>query len=75
MNVSEKRLTGSGGIDLYYAEWSVEAPKAVVFLIHGLADHLGRAERLIDRLVSARYAVVGLDLRGHGKSGGARAYV
>ncbi|MCB0718956.1 MAG: lysophospholipase [Bacteroidetes bacterium] len=75
MEPSEKRLTGSGGIDLYYAEWSVDAPKAIVFVVHGVADHIGRHLPLVKLLTSNGFAVAAIDLRGHGRSGGARAFV
>lgn len=75
MNPVEKTLTGSGGIDLYYAEWLHDAPNALVFVVHGLADHLGRHRPLIERLTGRGYSVAGIDLRGHGKSAGARAFV
>ncbi len=44
-------------------------------LVHGLAEHSGRYANLIGRLVPNGYAVYGMDLVGHGKSDGARAYV
>lgn len=75
MKTSESRLTGSGGVDLYYAEWIADAPRALVFVVHGLADHIGRHNQLINRLVENGYAVAAIDLRGHGKSGGTRCFV
>lgn len=45
-------------------------PKAVVQLAHGMAEHLGRYERLARALSAAGYAVYGADHRGHGRSAG-----
>jgi alpha-beta hydrolase superfamily lysophospholipase len=43
-------------------------PRAVVQLAHGMAEHLGRYERLARALSAAGYAVYGADHRGHGRS-------
>jgi alpha-beta hydrolase superfamily lysophospholipase len=46
-----------------------DAPaKGVVQLAHGMAEHLGRYERLARALSAAGYAVYGADHRGHGRS-------
>lgn len=63
------------GVELYAQRWrpagGVE-PKAVVVIHHGLADHSARYVALAERLVRAGYAVWALDMRGHGRSAGAR---
>ena len=48
----------------------VEAPKATVILTHGIAEHSGRYEKLVDALNAASYRVVRYDLRGHGQTEG-----
>jgi alpha-beta hydrolase superfamily lysophospholipase len=48
--------------------------KAVVILVHGLADHIGRYPHVAQYLVEHGYAVYGLDHRGHGRSDGLRTY-
>jgi acylglycerol lipase len=50
-------------------------PTAVVVLVHGFAEHVGRHEGLATALVRATYAVHGYDQRGHGYSPGERANV
>ena len=52
--------------------WSVDEPLAVVSLVHGFGEHCGRYEELAAELVASRIAVVGVDLRGHGKTSGPR---
>ncbi|MCM3553622.1 lysophospholipase [Janibacter melonis] len=42
------------------------APKAVVQVAHGMAEHAQRYDRLAQRLTAAGYAVVAHDHRGHG---------
>jgi acylglycerol lipase len=50
-------------------------PKALVALVHGLGEHSGRYLHVGKALTDAGYTLVGFDLRGHGKSGGARGHV
>jgi len=69
-------LTGTGGLRLHATRWApVTPPHARVLLVHGLAEHSGRYDELIGRLVAAGHVVYGLDHRGHGRSDGPRAYV
>ncbi len=64
------------GSNNYYQCWLPEGPpKAVLLLVHGLAEHSGRYENLIGHFIPRAYAVYGMDHVGHGKSDGARAYV
>ncbi|GLU32438.1 lysophospholipase [Trinickia caryophylli] len=51
------------------------APRAVVALVHGLAEHAGRYAALAERLNAAGIELVAIDLRGHGRSPGPRAWV
>lgn len=46
------------------------SPKAVIALVHGLAEHGGRYSHFADRANSAGVGVVTADLRGHGQSPG-----
>ncbi len=68
---------GVGGTTIYYREWSsTEDPvRAVVLIVHGIAEHSGRYEALAADLVRAGFAVGALDHRGHGRSGGKRVQV
>ncbi|MDQ1308607.1 MAG: Lysophospholipase, partial [Actinomycetota bacterium] len=68
---------GVGGTTIYYQEWSsAEDPvRAVVLIVHGIAEHSGRYEALAADLVRAGFAVGALDHRGHGRSGGKRVQV
>ncbi len=58
--------------------WQIrhESPKAVMVILHGLGEHSGCYRNLADHLAE-RLAVdiVGVDLRGHGKSPGRRGVV
>ena len=61
------------GIHIFYRCLLADRPKASVFIIHGLGEHLGRYGNVTDTLKD--YNLFLLDLRGHGKSGGARGHV
>ena len=63
----------SSGIQ--YRHWPVQEAKACIVLIHGLAEHTGRYERLAAYFNARQIAVVGPDHIGHGASPGTRAYV
>jgi len=66
---------GARNIDIYYQFWLPDGDvKAVLLVVHGLAEHSGRYMNLVNHFVSSGYAVYGLDHPGHGKSGGSRVY-
>lgn len=71
----EVSFTGAGGVALYGQRWRPVdgAPRAVLVIHHGLADHGGRYAELALRLARAGVAVWALDMRGHGRSAGPRA--
>src|SRR5512137_2011524 len=62
-------------VQFYFQGWQPETPpKAVVCLVHGLGEHTGRYAHVAAALNDAGYALLGFDLRGHGKSGGPRGH-
>lgn len=57
------------GFPLQVRQWRPEGtPRALVQILHGLAEHCARYGRLAGALVAAGYAVVTHDHRGHGLS-------
>lgn len=50
-------------------------PRGRVAIVHGYAEHSGRYERLVERLLAAGLAASQFDLRGHGRSEGPRGFV
>lgn len=47
-----------------------DAPKAIVVLVHGLCEHLGRYDYMTQKLTDHKIGVYRFDHRGHGKSEG-----
>jgi len=76
MKHQEGHLRGIRDTDIYYQYWLPEDdPKAILLVVHGLAEHSGRYMNVVNFLVPSGYAVCGIDHIGHGKSGGDRVYV
>lgn len=72
----ESQFKGCGDLNLYYQCWlPVDAPKAILLVVHGLAEHSGRYSNLVNHFVPRGFGVYGYDQRGHGKSDGLRGYV
>ncbi len=64
------------GTKIYWQGWLTKAePRALVFISHGLGEHIGRYEHLAQFLVERGFSVFGSDHRGHGKSGGKRGHI
>jgi alpha-beta hydrolase superfamily lysophospholipase len=62
-------LTAADGVILFVYRWLPDrAPRAVVQIVHGLAEHAGRYARLAQALTDAGYAVYADDHRGHGRT-------
>jgi alpha-beta hydrolase superfamily lysophospholipase len=52
---------------LFVRRWTPRSsPKAVVYIVHGMAEHSERYERAALRLSEAGYEVWAADARGHG---------
>lgn len=61
----------SDGLRLFEQQWQpTNESKAVVIIVHGLAEHSGRYSHVAEFLTHKGYAVDTFDLRGHGQSEG-----
>jgi len=73
---TEGILPASGGApEIFYRRWGPSPPRAAVIVVHGLGEHCGRYGNVVEALCPKGFAVYGLDLRGHGRSGGRRGHV
>jgi alpha-beta hydrolase superfamily lysophospholipase len=72
----ESKWQGNNRITFYIRGWEPnnKRPRALLALIHGLGEHTGRYIHVGKTLTDAGFALVGFDLRGHGRSGGARGH-
>ena len=62
-------LKSFDGTEIYVHEWrDVENPKAVVQIVHGMAEHAGRYDAFARFLNERGFVVVADDHRGHGKT-------
>lgn len=58
---------------LFWQSWMPgNAPRAVILIAHGLAEHSARYQHVAERLVEHGYAVFAVDHIGHGRSPGDR---
>jgi acylglycerol lipase len=62
-------------IRLNVAEQNAQHPKAVLVIMHGLGEHIGRYQHVFDYFNHKDINVMGCDFPGHGKSDGGRGHV
>ena len=63
------RHTSQG--DIMCCNWPLPEgtdPKGVICIVHGIGEYGGRYDRVASRFIEAGYAVLAIDLRGHGNS-------
>eukprot|EP00474_Spongospora_subterranea_P008685 CRZ09143.1 hypothetical protein [Spongospora subterranea] len=60
---------------LYTKQWSVPNPVAILFISHGLGDHILRYEHVARYFNLHNFSVFGVDHQGHGQSHGTEMYV
>jgi alpha-beta hydrolase superfamily lysophospholipase len=75
MIIKEVKIAVSKNFSLFAREWvSGSKPKALVVLVHGLADHGGRFIQVAGSFVKDDIVFLAPDLRGHGLSAGKRGH-
>jgi alpha-beta hydrolase superfamily lysophospholipase len=75
MKTFESGWQSKDGIRFYVLGWEPHAkPRAVVCLVHGHGEHVGRYAHVGEAFANAGYVLAGFDARGHGKSGGPRGH-
>ncbi|MCP4579701.1 MAG: alpha/beta hydrolase [Deltaproteobacteria bacterium] len=76
MKHEEGFLNENNDRKIYYQCWLPEGNlKAVLLVVHGLAEHCGRYMNLVNRFVPLGYGIYTFDLPGHGKSYGKRVFI
>lgn len=70
------KLQTADGLELAAWAWMPPLPpRAVIALVHGINEHSGRYSFIAERAGQRGLGLVSMDLRGHGRSPGERAYV
>ncbi len=64
-------------LDIFAQAWEpvTAQPKAVACLVHGLGEHTSRYAHVAEAFGRQGIVLFGADLRGHGRSGGARGHI
>jgi acylglycerol lipase len=72
----ENHTSGGAGKKLYWQAWLPDGDaKAIVLIVHGVAEHGGRYAHVGSALSARGYAVYAIDHRGHGRSEGSRTLI
>lgn len=66
---------GKGGTEIFFQNWSVEHPRGILVIAHGVGEHSGRYNNIINELKGRSLSIYALDHRGHGKSGGKSGHI
>ncbi len=75
--ISERTNTylSPDGLTIFYRQFQALNEKARLIISHGLGEHSGRYENVINHFVPYGHSIWIADHRGHGKSGGKRGHV
>ena len=69
MGYKEITFPSSTGLgDIFVREWLIDEPKAIIQIVHGMAEHGARYEEIAEYFNSQGFSVVIDDHMGHGKS-------
>lgn len=76
MQQIEDSFTSQDGATLFAQQWIPDTTqRAAIAVVHGFGEHSGRYMNLVNYFVPRGYGIYSYDLRGHGRSGGARGHV
>ncbi len=71
---SEGRFNGSQNADLFFQLWENPRARGTIIITHGHGEHTGSYKRVVEALRDDTWSIYAWDMRGHGKSEGARGY-
>jgi alpha-beta hydrolase superfamily lysophospholipase len=72
--MNELSWKNAEGLHLFAAEWPVKKPKAVIALVHGQGEHIGRYAHAAAWYNEHDMALLGYDQQGYGRSEGKRGH-
>jgi alpha-beta hydrolase superfamily lysophospholipase len=70
ITITETVFTNNRKLEIYTLSWVPKNPKAVLFFIHGLGEHINRYHNVSRHFADLGFAVYALDHEGHGRSKG-----
>ena len=74
--VKEETFEGMGGLKIFLRSWKpASKPRGVIVICHGVNSHGGQYISVGEQFAASGFATYALDLRGRGKSEGARFFV
>ena len=68
-------ITNADGVEIFYRHYPAESERARMVIAHGLGEHSGRYENVVERMLPKGISVWVPDHRGHGQSEGKRGHV
>jgi acylglycerol lipase len=75
MGELSNQIKSFDGTELYLRQWDVVFPRAVICVVHGFGEHIGRYKEFAEFFNRHDFSVYGIDLRGHGHSSGLKGHV
>ena len=74
MSYASFEIKSKDGLLLSGQSWIPEGIKGIICLVHGLGEHIGRFASMAEYMNCNGIGIMGIDLRGHGKSEGSRGH-
>ena len=65
----QRSFKDHSGVEIFFYEWPVANPKAIIQIAHGLGEHARRYDQMAAVLNRAGFSVYADDHRGHGQTG------
>lgn len=63
------------GTKLFFQAWKKARPEGVLLICHGVGEHSGRYNNLLEHIKDLRLSVYAIDHRGHGRSQGKKGHI
>ena len=68
--MTDYSFTSKDGTSIHAVKWEAKKPKAIVQIIHGMAEYVERYDDFAKYLTERGFIVAGENHRGHGKTAG-----
>lgn len=74
MQIIDYQRENKLGISVFHRHWNVPEAKAVVCIVHGMGEHIGRYGHVAEFLSVQGFSTIGFDHQGHGRTVGKRGH-